>query len=202
MAHLDPDFPAETAAVATIPAAKLLFAYAHGVFPMGESKDSDVIQWVEPELRGIMPLDERFHMPRKVLARMRNTPYDIRVNTNFEAVMRACADRDDTWINEGIVQSYLALHRMGYAHSTEVWLDGELVGGQYGVALGRAFFGESMFHRAPDADKVALYHTWQRLRANGFLLWDTQFLTPHLARFGGYEMPQPDYLDLLAQAIV
>lgn len=183
----------------------LLQAYASGIFPMAESRDSADVQWVEPRRRGIIPL-AGFKVSRNVLAKMRNQPYAITYNQAFEAVMQACAARESTWISQLILDSYATLHRLGYAHSTEVWLpDAQnklaLVGGQYGVSLGGAYFGESMFKRAPDADKVALYYTHQRLAARGFVLWDTQFWTAHLGTLGGVEISQQAYLQLLAQAL-
>lgn len=188
-----------------IPPQVLLQAYASGIFPMAESCDSADVQWVEPRRRGIIPLQD-FKVSKNVRVKLRNQPYTITFNQVFTDVVLACADRDSTWISPLIVDSYTVLHRLGHAHSTEVWLSAatgklELVGGQYGVSLGSAFFGESMFKRSPDADKVALYHTHQRLVERGFTLWDTQFWTPHLGTLGGKEISQQSYLRLLAQAL-
>jgi leucyl/phenylalanyl-tRNA--protein transferase len=181
----------------------LLNAYAAGYFPMGEARDDPRLFWVEPEFRAIFPLD-RFHVPRRLARKLRAAPYEIRIDTAFGRVMEACAapapGRRATWINGPILDIYGRLHRMGHAHSVEAWQDGELVGGLYGVSLGAAFFGESMFSRARDASKIALVHLVARLRAGGFRLLDAQFMTEHLRQFGAVEIPQADYLVLLADA--
>lgn len=178
----------------------LLQAYASGVFPMAESIDNPEIFWVEPQLRGIFPLDG-FHLSRSLRRRMRRADYTVSVDTCFAEVVRACADRPETWINTRIFDLYTDLHRMGYAHSVEVFRQGRLIGGVYGVALGRAFFGESMFSRETDASKIALANLVARLRAGGFILFDTQFLTPHLESLGAIEIPQADYMDRLHVAL-
>lgn len=178
----------------------ILRAYAMGWFPMGAGRRGR-IEWFSPDPRGVLPLDT-FHAPSRLQRVVRQSRFDIRINTAFEAVMRACADRDETWITEEILQSYVTLHRGGYGHSVETWQDGALVGGLYGVALGGAFFGESMFHTATDASKVALVALVERLRARGFVLLDTQWVTPHLAQFGGTEMRRADYLARLEAAIL
>lgn len=178
----------------------LLHAYASGVFPMAESADNPEIFWVEPQLRGIFPLDG-FRISRSLRRRMRRADYSVSVDTCFAEVVRACADRPETWINDRIFDLYLRLHNMGFAHSVEVFRDGRLIGGVYGVALGRAFFGESMFSRATDASKIALANLVARLRAGGFTLFDTQFLTPHLESLGAIEIPQAEYLDRLRIAL-
>jgi leucyl/phenylalanyl-tRNA--protein transferase len=184
-----------------IPPAVLVAAYREGVFPMGLEDGN--IGWFSPDPRGIIPLD-RFHAPKRLMRVVRRGIFDVRIDTAFEAVMRACADREDedgTWINDTILASYVNLHRLGLAHSVETWRDGRLVGGLYGVHLGRAFFGESMFHNETDASKVALVALVERLRARQFSLLDTQWTTPHLEQFGGVEIPRDDYLRQLKDAI-
>lgn len=180
-----------------IPSDLLLAAYASGWFPMAD--DRGELSWYSPDPRGILPLDT-FHAPARLRRVVRRGGFEVEVNTAFEEVVRACAlaerDPDDagTWISEEIVESYVALHRLGYAHSVEVRREGQLLGGLYGVALGGAFFGESMFHRATDASKVALVALVERLRSRGFLLLDTQWVTAHLEQFGAVEIPRGDYL--------
>lgn len=182
----------------------LLRAYAAGIFPMAESADDPEIFWVDPERRGILPLDG-CHIPHKLRRTVRNGPFEVRCDSAFAEVVRGCAaatpDRPETWINAEILALYVELHGRGRAHSVETWLDGELVGGLYGVALGGAFFGESMFSRATDASKVALVHLVARLIESGFLLLDTQFTTPHLARFGVIEIPRAEYQRRLSRAL-
>lgn len=182
----------------------LLKAYACGIFPMAESAEDPGLFWVEPEWRGILPLDS-FHLPRSLRKVMKRDPFEIRVDSAFNAVVAACAestpDREKTWINPRIRRLYGELHEIGHAHSVECWRDGELVGGLYGVRLGAAFFGESMFSRQRDASKVALVHLVHRLRAGGFQLLDTQFTTAHLERFGVIEIARADYAELLRGAI-
>lgn len=177
----------------------LLRAYALGWFPMGTGRRHR-IEWFSPDPRGILPL-ETFHAPSRLKRTMRQSRFEVRIDTAFETVMRACAERDETWITEDIVGSYVALHRLGVAHSVETWQDEMLVGGLYGVSLGGAFFGESMFHSATDASKVALVGLVERLRARGFVLLDTQWVTPHLAQFGGIEIRRAEYLERLAAAL-
>ncbi|WP_396627167.1 leucyl/phenylalanyl-tRNA--protein transferase [Luteitalea sp.] len=183
----------------TIDAELLLRAYALGWFPMGTGRRGR-IEWFSPDPRGILPL-EAFHAPSRLGRVVRQARFEVRIDTAFEAVMRACADRDETWITEDILQSYVALHRLGHGHSVETWQEGRLVGGLYGVALGGAFFGESMFHTATDASKVALVALVERLRARGFVLLDTQWVTPHLAQFGGTEIRRAEYLARLEAAL-
>jgi leucyl/phenylalanyl-tRNA--protein transferase len=182
----------------------LLRAYAEGLFPMADRRDDPALYWVSPELRGIIPLDD-FHVPRRLARTARSGRFQITADHAFGEVMQACAapapGREQTWINDEILRLYMALHARGHAHSVECWQDGELVGGLYGVTLGAAFFGESMFSRARDASKVALVHLVELLRLGGFLLLDTQFLTGHLARFGAQEIPRDEYLALLHRAI-
>lgn len=187
-----------------IPPDLLLRAYASGIFPMSEGADDPRVFWVKPEMRGIIPLDG-FHVPRSLRRTMRKRPYDIRIDTDFDGVVAGCAepadDRPTTWINEPIRHAYRQLFRRRYCHTVEAWQNGELVGGLYGVTLGRAFFGESMFSRRPDASKICLVHLVERLRERGFALLDTQFTTEHLSRFGAIEVPRRKYERLLADAL-
>ena len=178
----------------------LLRAYAAGVFPMAEHAEADEILWIDPELRGIIPL-ERFHVPRSLAKRMRRGGYTIAIDQEFEAVINGCAGRETTWINDEIRRLYVALFRMGYAHSVEMRINGELVGGLYGVKLGAAFFGESMFSDAPNASKIALVHLVARLRVGGFRLLDAQFVTDHLAKFGAKAILRRRYQDMLEVAV-
>lgn len=180
----------------------LLSAYAQGVFPMAE--DDGQIYWYQPDPRTILPLSS-FHVPRRLQRTVQQGVYQVYMNTAFEAVMRFCAapapERKKSWINEEIIAAYTRLHRLGFAHSVESWLNGRLVGGLYGVALGGFFAGESMFSRERDASKVALVHLVGHLRARGFLLLDVQFMTDHLQRFGAVEIPDALYQQYLAQAL-
>lgn len=182
----------------------LLRAYAIGIFPMAESRVDPELHWIDPDLRGVLPLDS-FHLPRKLRARIRRGDFEVRCNSAFQEVIRGCAEpaenRPDTWINPVIEQLYNELFDMGFAHSVECWRNGVLMGGLYGVSLGAAFFGESMFSRATDASKVALAQLVLRLRKGGFRLLDTQFTTPHLSRFGVLEIPREDYRRLLTKAV-
>ena len=182
----------------------LLRAYAEGLFPMAERRDDPALYWVAPEQRGIIPLDA-FHVPRRLARTVRSGHFTVTTDRAFAAVMQACAapapGRPDTWINSEIVRLYTALHASGHAHSVECWREGQLLGGLYGVALGSAFFGESMFSRTRDASKVALVALVDALRAGGFTLLDTQFLTGHLSQFGAVEIPRAQYLELLHAAI-
>lgn len=182
----------------------VLQAYTAGIFPMAEAADDAELFWVNPTRRGILPLDA-FHVPRRLRRVLRRDPFTVRADTAFAAVMRGCAEasetRPSTWINDTIIHLYTALAERGAAHSIECWQDEELVGGLYGVSLGAAFFGESMFSRVTDASKVALVHLVARLRLGGYRLLDTQFLTPHLARFGGIEISRARYHRLLEEAL-
>lgn len=178
----------------------LLRGYAAGIFPMAESRDDPSIHWIDPRRRGILPLDG-FHLSRSLQKRIRTCGWDIRINTAFAAVLDGCADRDETWINANIHALYMDLNKAGFAHSLEVWENDALIGGVYGVTLGRAFFGESMFSRRTDASKVALAWCIHRLRAGGFILFDTQFLTPHLKSLGGIEISRAEYHRRLADAM-
>jgi len=178
----------------------LLRAYAMGIFPMSDGRDDPDIHWVDPRLRGVLPLDG-FHVSRSLAKRIRSGRYRVSTDTVFKDVVEACADRGETWISQRIQASYIQLHAQGAAHSIEVWEGDRLVGGVYGVALGAAFFGESMFSRVTDASKLALAFMVHRLRAGGFRLFDTQFLTPHLASLGGREITRSEYHHLLADAL-
>ncbi len=182
----------------------LLKAYACGIFPMAESAEDPGLFWVEPELRGVIPLDD-FHIPRSLRKTLKRSPFEIRIDHDFEAVIDACAesthDRPKTWINRRIRKLYCDLHAIGHCHSVECWDGGELAGGLYGVRLGAAFFGESMFSRRTDASKVALVHLVERLRAGGFALLDTQFTTKHLTQFGAIDIPRRKYSKMLEQAV-
>jgi leucyl/phenylalanyl-tRNA--protein transferase len=182
----------------------LLRAYSIGLFPMAEAADDPSLHWVEPRHRGIFPLDA-FHVPRKLARLIRQDTFEVVCDRNFAAVIDACAapaeGRETTWINAPIRQLYLELHALDHAHSVEVYRNGELVGGLYGVSLAGAFFGESMFHRATDASKVALTHLVGRLIAGGYRLLDAQFITPHLAQFGAVEIPRSTYQRRLTNAL-
>jgi leucyl/phenylalanyl-tRNA--protein transferase len=178
----------------------LLRGYASGVFPMADSRDTDELFWVEPRQRAILPLD-RFHLSRSLAKRLRSGRFRVTADQAFEEVLLGCADRPETWINGPIEQAMLDLHRLRAAHSIEVWDGGELAGGLYGVALGRAFFGESMFSRRTDASKVALAWLVARLRSGQFTLLDCQFMTEHLASLGAISVPRRTYVALLADAL-
>ncbi|MEO0683105.1 MAG: leucyl/phenylalanyl-tRNA--protein transferase [Pseudomonadota bacterium] len=178
----------------------LLRAYAAGVFPMAQSADADEIFWVDPKRRGVLPLID-FHVPRSLRKRIRRHDYRVTVDAAFEAVLEGCADRPETWINPEINDLYGTLHRLGYANSLEVWMDDRLVGGLYGVRLGAAFFGESMFSTARDASKIALVWLIARLKAGGYTLLDTQFVTEHLRGFGALEIPRSQYHRMLEDAL-
>jgi leucyl/phenylalanyl-tRNA---protein transferase len=182
----------------------LLRAYACGIFPMAESVDDPTLFWVEPEMRGLIPLNG-FRIPSRLARTVRTDAFTVTANTAFKAVISGCAapqeGREDTWINKRIHDLYCGLHELGHCHSIEAWQNGDLVGGLYGVSLGRAFFGESMFHRARDASKVALVHLVARLIAGGFELLDTQYVTEHLRSFGAVEIPRRRYRILLDRAI-
>lgn len=178
----------------------MLNAYANGVFPMSDSKDDPEVFWVDPTDRGIFPLDQ-FHISRSLAKTIRSERFSIRFNTAFDAVVEGCADRPETWINDTIFDLYRQLHAAGFCHSLEVFEGEDLVGGVYGLTLGTAFFGESMFSRRTDASKVALAYMVARLRATGFTLFDTQFITPHLASLGAIEIARADYHVLLNKAL-
>lgn len=181
-----------------IPADLLLEAYCRGIFPM--AMDDGEIGWFSPDPRAIIPI-EGFHVPHGLQRALRKAAFEIRIDTAFARVMRECAEREETWISEEIIGSYCELHRRGYAHSVEAWKDGELAGGLYGVSIGAVFFGESMFHHATDASKVALCGLIERMRKNGFKMLEVQWLTPHLKTFGAIEIPRADYLKRLEQCL-
>ncbi|PYJ09628.1 MAG: leucyl/phenylalanyl-tRNA--protein transferase [Verrucomicrobia bacterium] len=176
----------------------LLQGYRLGVFPM--AMDDGEIEWFSPDPRAILPLDE-FHVPHTLERAVRKQSFEIRIDTSFTEVMRQCAQRRETWINDEIIESYTRLHQFGHAHSVESWQNGELAGGLYGVAIGGAFFGESMFHHVRDASKIALLALVEHLRSRHFTLLDTQWVTPHLAQFGAIEIPRPEYLYRLNKAV-
>jgi leucyl/phenylalanyl-tRNA--protein transferase len=182
----------------------LLKAYACGIFPMAESADDPALYWIEPDMRGIIPL-EGFHVPARLARTVRSTNWTVHVDRDFDAVIEGCAepkqDRARTWINARIRRIYRALFEHGHCHTVEVYDGNELIGGLYGVSLGRAFFGESMFHRARDASKIALVHLVARLRAGGYRLLDTQYVTDHLRTFGAVEVPKRRYHRLLEEAL-
>lgn len=182
----------------------LLNAYASGIFPMADRRDDPELFWVDPVQRGILPLDG-FHVSRSLRKNLRKTDFLVRVNTAFNQVVNACAapalGRDGTWISTRIEDLYTDLHQRGFAHSVECWLDDQLVGGLYGVCINGAFFGESMFHTATNASKIALVYLVARLNAGGFSLLDTQFSTEHLAQFGVVEIPRGDYQNRLGEAL-
>lgn len=182
----------------------LLAAYAQGYFPMGRHRHDARLMWFNPDHRGILPLDA-LHIPRSLAKFLRHSPFEVRFNSDFATTITACADaprgREDTWISERIIGLYTELHRMGHALSAETWHEGRLVGGVYGVTIGGAFFGESMFSLASNASKVALVALVERLRACGYRLFDTQYTNAHIRQFGVVTMPRTDYLLLLTQAL-
>tara|TARA_R110002124_G_scaffold255215_3_gene420905 strand:+ start:125 stop:883 length:759 start_codon:yes stop_codon:yes gene_type:complete len=184
----------------------LLYAYTEGLFPMAEGAESSKIYWFDPEMRGQLSISG-LHVPKRLQKTIRHYPYDIRVNTDFAAVIKSCGVsgryRPESWINKTIIDLYTQLHDLGFAHSVEAWdrETEELVGGVYGVALGGAFFGESMFHRATDASKIALVHLTARLWRQGYQIFDTQFVNEHLEQFGVYELPRAEYKAQLAEAL-
>ncbi|ARO14809.1 leucyl/phenylalanyl-tRNA--protein transferase [Ketogulonicigenium robustum] len=178
----------------------VLAAYRFGIFPMAESRDDPHLFWVDPEMRGLLPIDG-LHISRSLARRIRRQDFRITYDTAFHPVMAGCADRPETWINPPIFTLYSALYDMGHAHSVEVWSGDDLVGGSYGLKIGGAFFGESMFSRQTDASKVALAYLTTSLRSAGYSLFDTQFLTPHLASLGGHEVPRKSYREMLSKAV-
>lgn len=184
-----------------IPPEILLGAYAEGVFPMADSAEDGELMWFSPTSRGVIPLDERFHISKGLRKTLRKHPFEVRMDTSFREVMLACADREETWINNAILESYCQLHELGFAHSVECWDEDGLQGGLYGVSLGSAFFGESMFSRKTDASKVALVYLVEFLREHDFTLLDTQWMTDHLRQFGGMELPREVYLEHLTEAM-
>jgi len=181
-----------------IPSELLLQAYRFGIFPMAMSDGS--IEWFSPDPRAILPLD-RFHVPHGLRRVADKNIFEVKMDQRFGEVIHACAKRKDTWINREIIESYERLHELGHAHSVETWQTGKLVGGLYGVAIGGAFFGESMFHRKTDASKVALVALVQHLQGQKFVLLDTQWVTPHLVQFGAIEIPRSQYIRVLKRAV-
>lgn len=179
---------------------ELLSAYMNGFFPMAHPEEENKIFWHKPEVRGIIPLDQ-FKVSKNLARLYRNGNFHFRVNGDFEAVIRACADREETWISEDIIQSYLKVNAMGYAYSFEAWLDNELVGGLYGIAIGKAFFGESMFHKVNNASKLALVFLVEKLSEQGFTLLDTQYLNDHIKQFGAIEISEEDFNEKLSEAL-
>lgn len=196
--------PAQNALVEITPEV-LLKAYSCGIFPMAESAEENALYWIEPEQRGVIPLDG-FHISARLARTLRTTPFTISINRDFDAVIDGCATpqagRGRTWINSRIKNLYRGLYERGHCHTVEVYDGDQLVGGLYGVSLGRAFFGESMFHRARDASKIALVHLIARLKAGGYRLLDTQYVTEHLRTFGAVEVPKRRYHRLLEEALI
>ncbi|MDE2240769.1 MAG: leucyl/phenylalanyl-tRNA--protein transferase [Rhodospirillales bacterium] len=182
----------------------LLRAYRLGLFPMAESRESRTLHWLDPDSRGVLPLNG-FHIPRSLMKTLRSSRFTVTADEDFPGTIAACAaqrsNRPETWINHEIETLFVELYRLGFAHSVESWEDGKLVGGLYGAALGGVFFGESMFSTATDASKIALAHLVARLRLGGYTLLDTQFITTHLARFGAQEVPRGTYHTMLAEAV-
>lgn len=179
---------------------QVLHGYTLGVFPMADPDEGNAIFWYEPEMRGII-LPSEFKASKSLRQEYNKGKFELRINGNFEVCMRRCAEREETWISEEIVEVYCALHQMGYGFSFEAWLDGEMAGGLYGIALGKVFFGESMFHRVSNASKVSLMFLVNWMKANGYTLLDCQFITEHLKQFGAREIPQKEYLKLLKKAL-
>lgn len=181
-----------------IPAHVLLGAYTEGVFPMAEDGE---IHWFSPVMRGVIPIDNTFHIPHGLKRSLKKKPYEVKMNLDFRATVVGCSERKETWIDEVILETYCELHDLGFAHSVECYDDNGLQGGLYGVALGKAFFGESMFSRKLDASKIALVYLVEWMRDHDFLLLDTQWMTEHLRQFGGKEIPRDEYIELLAEAL-
>jgi leucyl/phenylalanyl-tRNA--protein transferase len=192
--------PTESEPMEAVTPELLLAAYASGYFPMAVSRTAKELDWFYPEKRGILPLDT-FHVPRSLAKLIRKIPFTITTDEAFREVMLGCTERKSTWINDEIISLYCELQRMGFAHSIECWQEGKLVGGLYGVALGRAFFGESMFSRTPNASRVALVYLVQLLNDKGYQLLDTQFINDHLKQFGVLEIPRAKYLEKLKKAV-
>ena len=183
-----------------IPVDRLLEGYMTGIFPMSRSRYNNDYDWYTAKRRGIIPIDQ-FHVSKNVKRLIRQGRFEVRYNYHFQKVMEACADRSSTWISDVIIKSYVRLHELNFAHSVEIWKHNNLVGGLYGVAIGGAYFGESMFHYETDMDKIALYFCHQRLAEGGFILWDTQFYTDHLGQFGCVEISSDEYKKKLHDAL-
>ena len=179
----------------------LLKGYSMGVFPMAENRESPSIQWIDPHDRGVIPLDG-LHISRSLRKTLLRSSYQVRLNHDFAGTVRACASREETWLNDVLLSAYNDLHARGYAHSLEIWQDDEMIGGIYGVGLGAAFFGESMFSRRRDGSKIALAWLTARLRYGGYTLLDTQFMTDHLRTMGAIEIPRAEYQDRLRRALI
>lgn len=179
---------------------QVLHGYTIGIFPMADPDENDDIFWYEPEMRGII-LPEEFHIPKNLKKLYDKKKFELRINSNFRLCVRQCSMRPETWISDEIIDVYTGLHKMGYAYSFESWLDGKMVGGLYGVAMGQVFFGESMFHTATDASKVALVYLLEWMKERQFKLLDCQFINSHLLQFGAKEIPQKEFLVLLDKAI-
>lgn len=183
----------------------LLDAYRVGLFPMARSRDSDTVEWFCPDPRAVLPLDDHFRVRRSLAKRVRNAGYRITLDRAFADVIHQCAqpraDSQETWITPGLTDLYIQLHHQGHAHSIEAWQDDQLIGGLYGVSIGGAFCGESMFSRQPDASQICLVHLVEHLRQRGYTLLDTQFVNPHLVQFGVTEIPAEQYLQQLAEAV-
>lgn len=180
--------------------AELLYAYSQGYFPMAIPEDNNEIFWFKPDMRGIIPLEE-FHVSKNLKRLYKKQYFDLRINGDFEGTISACAEREDTWISEDIIASFTRLHEMGYGFSFETWRDDKLVGGLYGVSIGKAFFGESMFHRETDASKIALVYLVDFLKRHDYKLLDTQYINNHLLQFGAKEIPNAEYEKLLQEAL-
>jgi len=180
----------------------IIHAYTQGYFPMAHPDEDNAIFWHLPEKRGIIPLDHRFKVSKNLARLYRSGKFQITHNTDFYGVITQCAERNDTWISDEIIDIYTELHDMGVAHSVETRLNGELVGGLYGLAIGRAFFGESMFHTVTDASKIALVSLVETLREKDFMLLDSQYLNDHIKQFGAYEVPHEEYLEMLREALI
>jgi len=185
--------------IKTIDPEFLCTAYCNAYFPMADPTTKE-ISWYSPDPRAIFELD-KFHIPHSLQLTLKKQNFEVRINRQFEDVMRACAEREETWISEQIIKSYVQLHKLGIAHSVEVWKEKALAGGLYGVAIRGAFFGESMFSKVRDASKIALVHLVKRLKSRGYTLLDTQFLTPHLQRFGAREISHKEYIKRLEKAL-
>jgi leucyl/phenylalanyl-tRNA--protein transferase len=179
---------------------QVLHGYTQGVFPMADPDEGNAIYWYEPDKRGIIMPDE-FHVPKNLRREYKRHKFELHINRDFEQTMRNCAARDETWISEEIIEVYTGLYKMGYGYSFEVWEGHEMVGGLYGIAMGRIFFGESMFHKVTNASKIAIVFLMEWLRSNNFDLLDCQFITDHLKQFGAREIPQKEYLVLLGKAL-
>ncbi len=180
--------------------AELLYAYSKGYFPMAVPEDNNEIFWFKPDMRGIIPLDT-FHISKNLRRLFNKGHFELRINGDFEGTMRGCAEREDTWISQDIIDSYTKLYDMGYAFSFETWREGKLVGGLYGISMGKAFFGESMFHKETDASKIALVFLFQFLKENEYRLLDTQYINDHLLQFGAVEVANDEYEEMLARAL-